>query len=442
MGSHSNAATPEYDWAPYGFWTREVHAGEYRDTHSGSRISPISLTAGYLFEDFDDSENRFAGTTVDRIYSRQGNPSNSVAEERLTSLENGVETVLVSSGQAAITSALFALAEAGDHIVSTASIYGGTRTLFGRSFRRFGVSCDYVWDEHDDAAWERAIRPNTKAIYTESIPNPRCDLPDLRRIAEIAKRYDLPFVVDNTVGTPALIRPQEVGANIVVHSTTKYLSGHGAAVGGAVVDLGTYDWEGSSRAYPLLAASPAGKRSYLDRFGNRGAYARTVREGVVNDVGFALSPLHGFLLHQGMETLSLRMQRHSESALKIAQWLSEQPEVIQVEHAGLASSPAHAIAARDYPRGTSGVFGVTVRAGKAGARAFIDALRVWSRMTGIGDTRSMVIHPKTSTHAAFGDDLNDRLGITDGLVRLSVGLEDPADLIADLRRALDRVSAV
>lgn len=460
----SPAAAPIQEWDGFDFDTRQVHAGAYPDRNSGLRVPPIALSAGYVFDDFEDGVARFAGRStwngaastsrgeVDAfthsepapVYSRQGNPTNNVAEERLASLEGGTVAVAVSSGQAAISSALFALAGHGDHLVSTASIYGGTRILFGRSFARFGIETSYVWDADDDAEWDRAIRPETKAIYTESIPNPRNDITDLRRIAEVAARYHLPVIVDNTVGTPALIRPFEHGANIVVHSTTKFLTGHGAAVGGAIVDGGNFDWEAAERAgrsFPLITRAPRpGLHSMLDRYGT-GAYARAVRESVVNDIGPSLSPFNGFLLHQGMETLSLRMERHVDSSLRIAAWLEEQPEIASVDYAGLPSSPLHDLARRDYAGRTGSVFGVTVRGGRDGARAAFDGLRLVSRMTGIGDTRSMVLHPASSTHASFAPDVNERLGITEGLLRLSIGLESVDDLIVDLRGALDRVAA-
>ena len=457
-------ASPIYDWRGFSFETRQVHAGEYPDKNHGLRVPPIALSAGYLFDDFDDQVNRFNGSIhwhPDQathspseeapIYSRQGNPSNWVAEERLASLEGGTVAVAVASGQAAISAALFTLASQGDHIVSTASIYGGTRILFGRSFKRFGIDVDYVWNANDDAEWERAIRPETKAIYTETVPNPCNDVTNLRRIAAVAARHNLPLVVDNTVGTPALIRPFEHGANIVVHSTTKFLTGHGSAVGGAVIDGGNFDWaaaEAAGRSFSLITQSArAGVAPMLERFGT-GAYARAVRESVVNDIGPTLSPLHGFLLHQGMETLSLRMERHVESSIKIARWLEDQPEVVSVDYAGLPSNPLYDVAVRDYGVDAEGfartgsVFGVTVRGGLEGARAFVNGLRVFSRMTGIGDTRSMVLHPLSSTHSAFASELNDRLGITPGLLRLSVGLENTDDLIRDLRGALDRVAAL
>lgn len=459
------AAEPLTDWDGCGFATRQVHAGEYPDANTGLRVPPIAMSAGYVFEDFDDQVERFSGAparevgafagddavTPGAIYSRQGNPTNAVAEHRLASLEGGTAAVAVSSGQAAITVSLLGLAQHGDHIVSVASIYGGTRILFGRSFARFGIGFDYVWDVDDDAEWERAIQPNTRAIFAESIPNPRNDVTDLRRIAEVAARHHLPLVVDNTVGTPALIRPFEHGANVVVHSTTKFLTGHGAAVGGAVVDGGNFDWEAAERAgrsYPLVTSAPRpGLGSMRERFGTR-AYARAVREAVVNDIGPALSPVNGFLLHQGMETLSLRMERHVASAIEVAAWLERQPEVASVDFAGLPAHPLHELAVRDYGADANGygrsgsVFGVTVHGGFAGARACINGLRIFSRMTGIGDTRSMVIHPLTSTHATFPPEINGRLGISPGLIRLSIGLEDPSDLMDDLRAGLDRVAAL
>ncbi|UTX53443.1 O-acetylhomoserine aminocarboxypropyltransferase/cysteine synthase family protein [Leucobacter aridicollis] len=441
-------AQPVSDWEGFDFDTRQVHAGEYPDLNTGLRVPPIALSAGYVFESFDDQVDRFAGRSIDPIYSRQGNPTNGVAEARLASLEGGSATVAVSSGQAAISSALFTLAQNGDRIASTASIYGGTRILFGRSFKRFGIEVDYVWDADDDAEWERAIHPNTKAIYTETIPNPRNDVTDLRRIAAVAAKHNLPLIVDNTVGSPALIRPIEHGANIVVHSTTKFLTGHGAAVGGAIVDGGNFDWnaaQAAGRSYPFITDVKPGLGSMVDRFGP-GAYARAAREAVVNDIGPSLSPFNGFLLHQGMETLSLRMERHVNSSLEIAAWLEAQPEIESVDYAGLPSSPLYDLAVRDYGLASNGlgartgsVFGVTVRGGIDGARAFVDGLRVFSRMTGIGDTRSMIIHPLSSTHATFAPEINERLGITPGLLRLSVGLESPRDLIADLRTALDNV---
>jgi O-acetylhomoserine (thiol)-lyase len=431
-------AEPEYDWAGYGFDTRQVHAGEFEDLSSGARITPIAMTAGYRFDSFDDAEGRFSGANDGLIYSRQRNPSGSVAEKRIASLEGGTEAIVVASGQAAITAALLSIAQNGDRIVSTASIYSGTRILFGRSFARFGVSVDYVWDEWDDEEWDRQITPQTKAIFTETIPNPKNDIVDIARVSAVAKRHGIPLVVDNTIASPYLIRPFEYGADIVVHSSTKFLSGHGAAISGTIVDGGSFDWVGSDRSYPLITDSPApGVPSLAERFGTT-AYARATREAVVNDIGPSLSPFNSFLLHQGIETLSLRMERHLDNSLAIATWLEAHPGVESVDYAALPGNPGYDLAQSVYGGRSGSVFSVTVRGGQAGARRFLDGLRVISRMTNIGDTRSMALHPATTTHLSFSQDLRDRLGISPGLIRLSIGIEDVNDLIADLDRALTR----
>ncbi|PPF79159.1 O-acetylhomoserine aminocarboxypropyltransferase [Subtercola sp. Z020] len=427
---------PEYDWQGYGFATRQVHAGEIAEAGSGARIQPIAMTAGYRFDSFDDAAGRFAGEADGLIYSRQRNPSGAVAERRIASLEGGTESIVVSSGQAALTAALFALASHGERIVSTASIYSGTRVLFGRSFARMGVSVDYVWNEFDDDEWERMITPTTKAIFTETIPNPKNDIVDIAHVARIAQRHGIPLVVDNTIATPYLVRPFEHGAAVVVHSSTKFLSGHGAALSGTIVDGGTFDWAASPRSYPLLTApSPLGGLSFVDRYGPT-AYARAAREAVVNDIGPALSPFNAFLLHQGTETLSLRMEAHLTNSVAIANWLAGHPKVESVDFAGLPDSGRAALAESLYGGRTGSVFAVTVRGGQAGARRFLNRLRVFSHMTNIGDTRSMALHPATTTHASFDPALKERLGISPGLVRLSVGVEDVGDLIADLDHAL------
>jgi len=427
---------PEYNWAGYAFDTRQVHAGEYADRNSGARVSPIAMTAGYTFDSFDDARGRFAGDNDGLIYSRQRNPSGNVAEKRIASLEGGTEAIVVASGQAAITSALLALAGNGDHIVSTASIYSGTRILFGRSFARFGVTVDYVWDEFDDDEWDRLITPKTKAIFSETIPNPKNDIVDIGRVAAVAKRHGIPFVVDNTIATPFLIRPFEHGADIVVHSSTKFFSGHGAAISGTIVDGGTFDWVNANRPFPLITQPTApGLQSIAERYGNV-AYAKATREAVVNDIGPALSPFNSFLLHQGIETLSLRMERHLSNSVAIVEWLTSHPNVESVDYAGLPGNSRTELAQRLYGGRSGSVFSVTVRGGEAGARRFLDRLRVISRMTNIGDTRSMALHPATTTHLSFSQELRDRLGIAPGLIRLSIGIEDVNDLIADLDNAL------
>jgi O-acetylhomoserine (thiol)-lyase len=434
------ASSPHYDWDGFGFDTRQVHAGEVAEPGFGSRVTPIHLANGFRFDSFEQTHARFAGTDEGEIYSRHSNPTNAVAERRITSLEGGVSTVVVGSGAAAISSTLIALLESGDRFVATASIYSGTQLLFDRALRRLGITVDYLWDWRDEQEWANAIHPETKAIFTETIPNPKNDIVDIEFVAGIARRNGIPLVVDNTVATPYLIRPLELGANFVVHSSTKFLAGHGAGISGAIVDGGSFDWRASDRRYPLLTEEQTpGVPSFLDRLGATRAFETYLRMTVVNDIGPALSPFHGFLLQQGIETLSLRMERHLDNARTIALWLSAQPEVESVDYAGLDGHPDHALADRLYGGRTGSVFAFTVRGGEDGARAFIDRLQVFSRMTNIGDTRSMAIHPATTTHLAFDPARRARLGIAPGLIRLSVGLETVDDLIVDLRNGLTAV---
>ncbi|GAB3595726.1 O-acetylhomoserine aminocarboxypropyltransferase/cysteine synthase family protein [Microbacterium tumbae] len=430
---------PVYDWDGFGFDTRQVHAGEFEETVYGARTPPIYLSAAFRFESFQESSQRFGGEDLGQIYSRNLNPTNGVAERRIAALEGGAGAIVVSSGQAAISAAILSLTGKGERFVSTASIYSGTRILFGRSFARFGVEVDYVWDPADEAEWEASIGPDTKAIFTETIPNPKNDVIDIAAVARIAERHGLPLIVDNTIGTPYLVRPLEQGAHVVVHSGTKFLSGHGAALSGIIVDGGAFDWAGSPRAYPGITDPVGpGKPSVLEAYG-RNAYELYLRGGIVNDLGPALSPLHGFLLQQGIETLSLRMERHVENARRIAGWLSQHPAVESVDYAGLPGHPQHEIAERTLAGRSGSVFAVTLHGGRPAAEVFVDSLRVFSRMTNIGDVRSMALHPATTTHQSFPQEIRDRLGIADGLVRLSVGIETVDDLIADLDAALAAV---
>ncbi len=424
------------DWDGFGFDTRQVHAGETPEREHGARVAPIYLTAAYLFDDFAEAEARFTGAAEGQLYSRNLNPTHQVAERRLASLEGGTGAIVVGSGQAAITGLLLGLAGSGERIVSTASIYSGTRTLFDRTFARLGVAVDYVRVPGDRAEWDRLIAPETKAIFVETIPNPKNDLVDIVAVAEVARAHGIPLVVDNTVATPYVIRPLELGADVVVHSSTKFLTGHGAALSGAIVDGGSFDWAGSDRAYPGITDAPApGAASFLEKYGER-ALEAFLRFGIVNDLGAALSPVHSFLLQQGMETLSLRMDRHLANAEEVARWLTRHPAVESVDYAGLPDSPYHRIAQERFGGRAGSVFAFTVRGGRGGAERFFDALRVISRMTNIGDVRSMALHPPTTTHVAFSAEERARLGITDGLIRLSVGIETAGDLIADLDQAL------
>jgi O-acetylhomoserine (thiol)-lyase len=426
-------AEPETEWKGYGFNTRQVRAGE---APVGAAVPPIALSAAYTLDSFENGFERFTGADPTQYYSRSANPTNAVAEQRIAALEGGIGAFVVASGQAAVNSTVLTLAAQGERIVSTASIYSGTKYLFDRTLARCGVGVDYVWNPSDEAEWDAAITPETRAIFTETLPNPKNDVTDLAVVARVAKRHGLPLIVDNTIATPYLIRPIEHGADIVIHSGTKFLSGHGAALSGVVVDAGTFDWAGAERHYSQLEDPIApGAVPYVERFGAR-AFGIAARQTVMNDTGPALSPFNGFLLQQGMETLSLRMEQHVESARVIANRLDAHPLVESVDYAGLPGHPQHEIAERLYGGRSGSVFSFTVAGGAAGAELVIDSLRVFRRMTNIGDTRSLVLHPATTTHVSLTAAENERLGITGGLIRLSIGIETADDLIADLEQAL------
>lgn len=432
----------------FGFSTEQVHAGEVIDAQFGARITPIYLTAGFLFDSFDHAEARFAGDDGGLVYTRYANPSNTAVEEKLTALERGVDSLLVASGQAAITVALLGILQAGDHFLSTPSLYEGSKTLFRENFARLGIEVEFVDDPHDLTEWKRRVRPNTRAIYGETIPNPKNDLIDIDLIAGFAHEEGLPFVIDSTASTPYLIRPIEHGAHIVVHSASKFLTGHGASLAGVIVDGGTFDWGRYPEKFPQFstpAGGPGGGngpggRTLVERFGNR-AYLEYTRTVIAGRFGPVLSPLNAFLLQQGLETLSLRVERHCRNALAVATWLENQPEVLSVDYPGLASNPSHPIAVKHYPRGTGSVFGFTLAGGRDAARTVIDALELFSRMSHMGDVRSLVLHPGSTSHAHLSEEQRLLLGIGPGLVRLSIGIEDEQDLLDDLQHAFTALRA-
>lgn len=435
----TTTATP-YGHDSFGFTTEQIHAGEIIDANFGARITPIYLTAGFLFDSFDHAQARFAGEDGGLVYSRYANPTNAAVEAKLTALERGADSLLVASGQAAITVALLGILKSGDHFLAAPSLYEGSKTLFRENFARLGIEVEFVSDPHDIASWKRLVRPNTRAVYGETIPNPKNDLIDIGLVAEFARDAGLPFIVDSTASTPYLIRPIEHGASIVVHSASKFLSGHGASLAGVVIDGGTFDWGAYPEKFPQFSTpvGGAGSPTLVEKFG-RTAYLEYTRTIIAGRMGPVLSPLNAFLLLQGLETLSLRMERHSRNSLAIARWLERQREVTSVDYPGLDSSPSHALAVRYYPRGTGSVFGFTLRGGVAQARTFIDALELFSRMSHMGDVRSLVLHPATTSHAHLSPAERRGLGIGPGLVRLSVGLEDEADLVADLDHAFAAV---
>ncbi|GAA0991665.1 O-acetylhomoserine aminocarboxypropyltransferase/cysteine synthase family protein [Subtercola frigoramans] len=420
----------------FGFSTEQVHAGEIIDGDFGARITPIYLTAGFVFDSFDHAQARFAGEDGGLVYTRYANPTNTAVEAKLTALERGADSLLVSSGQAAITVALLGILQSGDHFLSTPSLYEGSKTLFRENFARLGIEVEFVDDPHDLAEWRRRVRPNTRAIYGETIPNPKNDLIDIELIGRFAREEGLPFVIDSTASTPYLIRPIEHGAHIVVHSASKFLSGHGASLAGVVVDGGTFDWSLYPAKFPQFSTPIGGPGSptLVEKFG-RTAYLEYTRTNIAGRFGPVLSPLNAFLLQQGLETLSLRVERHCRNALAVASWLEAQPEVSSVDYPGLSSNPSHALAVRYYPRGTGSVFGFTLRGGVDAARILIDSVELFSRMSHMGDVRSLILHPASTSHAHLTAEQRDALGIGPGLVRLSIGIEDEVDLLADLEAA-------
>jgi O-acetylhomoserine (thiol)-lyase len=423
------------------FETRQIHAAAVVDAQTKARVTPIYQTAGYVFSDFDDGEDRFAGRSGFRAYSRNENPTNAVAGQRLANLEGGVDGIVVSSGQAAIAATLFALAQAGDHILATQSLYEGTREMFRGALHRQGLDVEYVSDDADDSGWASRITPRTRAIYTETIPNPLNQVVDLERLARIAHTAGIPLVVDSTVATPYLCRPIEWGADIVIHSTSKWLAGHGSVIGGAVIDGGRFDWAANAERFPHLATEPRpGVPSFVERFGEAAflGYLRTV---TVLEYGPTVPPSSTFLLLHGIETLSLRMDKHVSNSQEIAEWLALQPEVAAVSYPGLASDPYHSRAQRYLPRGAGAVVTIDLAGGRSAARRFIDALELVSPMTHIGDVRTLAIHLGSTIHAKLTEQERLDAGITPGLIRLSIGLESARDIIADLARGL-RAAAV
>lgn len=425
-----------------GFGTRQIHGGTAPDPVHGSRIPPIHLTAGYVFESHQQAAERFAGEGDGFSYTRLGNPTTADVERRLADLDGGADAILLSSGAAAVSVAVLALLGAGDHLLTTRRLYQGTVNLFAENLARCGIDVEFVDDPDDPADWAARLRPSTRALFVEPVPNPTNEIVDLAALAEIARSHGVPLVVDNTVATPYLLRPLEWGADVVVHSASKFLTGHGSALSGVIVSGDRFDWGARPELFPHLTgpAPSLGGRSFVEVHG-RSAFSAYAREVVAGRLGTTVSPFHAFLLRQGLETLSLRMRQHAENGLAVARWLDARPEVLTVDHPGLVHHPHHALARRYLPSGQASVFTVTLAGGAAAAAAVIEALQLFSHMTHIGDVRSLVLHPATTTHALLAPAEQRRLGIHPGTLRLSVGLEDVDDLLADLAQALGRVTA-
>ncbi|MHA7180626.1 bifunctional o-acetylhomoserine/o-acetylserine sulfhydrylase [Arthrobacter sp. MDB2-24] len=426
------------DWS---FETRQIHAGQTPDAATGARALPIYQTSSFVFPSAESAANRFALTELAPIYTRIGNPTQEAVETRIASLEGGAGALLLASGQAAETFAVLNIAEAGDHIVASPSLYGGTYNLFKHTLRKFGIETTFVEDPDDLEQWRNAVRPNTKLFFGEVVSNPRQDVLDIEGISAVAHENGLPLIVDNTLSTPYLIRPIEWGADIVVHSATKYLGGHGNAIAGVIVDSGNFDFARYPERFPgfntpdesyhgLVYARDLGVGSAL---GANLAYILKARVQLLRDLGSSVSPFNAFLIAQGLETLSLRVERHVQNAQAVAEWLEGHDDVERVSYAGLASSPWYE-RGRKYGRnrGTGAIVSFDIVGGLEAGKRFVDGLELHSHVANVGDVRSLVIHPASTTHSQLGAEAQLTAGVRPGLVRLSVGLENITDILADL----------
>ena len=418
----------------YKFETLQLHVGqEQPDPATDARAVPIYQTTSYVFRNSAHAAARFALADAGNIYGRLTNSTQDVFEKRIAALEGGTAALATASGAAAITYTIQALAQAGDHIVAQKTIYGGTYNLLAHTLAQFGVSTTFV-DAHDLPQVTAAIQPNTKAIYLETLGNPNSDIPDIDAIAEIAHSHGLPLVIDNTFGTPYLIRPIEHGADIVVHSATKFIGGHGTTLGGVIVDSGKFDWRANGKYAPIAEANPSYHGvSFVDAAGPA-AFVTYVRAILLRDMGAAISPFNAFLLLQGVETLSLRLDRHAENTRKVVEFLSGHPQVEKVNHPSLPDHPDHALYEKYFPRGGASIFTFEIKGGQEEAHRFIDNLEIFSLLANVADVKSLVIHPATTTHSQLSpEELADQ-GIKPNTIRLSIGTEHIDDIIADLEK--------
>ena len=432
----------EQEWS---FETLQIHAGQVPDPTTGARALPLYQTTAYQFRDTQHAANLFGLAEMGNIYTRIMNPTQDAVEQRLAALEGGVAALLVASGSAATTYSILNIAQAGDHIVSSPSLYGGTYNLFHYTLPKFGIEVTFVDDPSDPASWRKAVRPNTKAFFGETIANPKNEILDIQTIADIAHEVGVPLIVDNTVATPYLIKPIEYGADVVIHSATKFLSGHGNTVVGAIIDSGKFDYaqypekfKGFNEPDPsyngLVFAQALGVGS---AFGANLAYIFKIRLQLLRDIGAAVSPFNAWLLAQGLETLSLRIERHVENAQAVAAWLEKHSSVEKVNYAALASSPYNALAKKYSPKGPGSVLSFELKGGVEAGTKFVEALKLFSHVANIGDVRSLVIQPATTTHSQLSADEQLAAGVTPGLIRLSLGLENIDDIKADLEQGFD-----
>jgi O-acetylhomoserine (thiol)-lyase len=424
----------------WGFRTRALHAGNRPDASTGARAVPIYQTTSFVFEDAADAADLFALQKYGNIYSRISNPTVAAFEERIASLEGGIGAVATSSGQAAEFLTFTGLASAGEHIVASAALYGGTHTLLDVSLRRLGIDTTFVTPD-DPAAFEAAVRHDTKAVYTETIANPSGVVADLEALAQVAHRHGIPLVVDSTLATPHLCRPFEHGADIVVHSATKFIGGHGTSIGGVVVDSGRFDWGNGNFPRMTEPVPSYGGLRFWDNFGEYG-FCTQLRVEQLRDFGTCLAPVNAFLFLQGLETLSLRMDAHVANAEAVAKYLIGHPAVAWVAYAGLPDSPYHDLARRYLPRGPGAVFAFGVRGGREAGRTFIESVELASHLANVGDTRTLVIHPASTTHQQLSDAALTAGGVGPDMVRVSVGIEDLDDILWDFDQALGAAAKV
>jgi len=421
------------DPANWGFETAQIHAGASPDPTTNSVVTPVYNTTAYVFNSSEHAAKLFGLAEFGNIYTRIMNPTQDVAEKRIAALEGGTAALLLSSGQAAETFAILNIAQAGDHIVASSTLYGGTYNLFKYTLPKLGITATFVEDQDDLAAWAAAVQPNTKLFFAETIGNPKVSILDIEGVAKVAHENGVPLIVDNTVATPYLIKPLEHGADIVVHSATKFLGGHGTVVAGAIVDGGKFAWSKSDKFPGLTEPDPSYHGvTYTAALGDGIAYIIKARVQLLRDLGSAIAPTSAWQLIQGIETLSLRVQRHVDNAKAVAEWLSKHPQVESVNYAGLTTSPWYAAGQKYAPKGPGAIVSFEIKGGVASGSKFVESLNLFSHVANIGDVRSLVIHPASTTHSQLTPEQQVTAGVTPGLVRLSVGLESIEDIIADL----------
>ena len=420
------------------FETLQLHAGQVVDATTKSRAVPIYQTTSFVFEDTQEGADLFALQKAGNIYTRITNPTTSAFEERIAALEGGVGALATASGMAAITYTILALAHAGDHVVAASTIYGGTFNLLKETLPRYGITTTFV-DIDNLEEVEAAIKDNTKLVLIETLGNPVINIPDIEKIAEIAHKYQIPLVADNTFATPYLINVFSHGVDIAVHSATKFIGGHGTTIGGVIVDSGKFDWAASGKFPQLVDEDPSYHNISYTRDVGAAAFIVAARVQLLRDMGAALSPFNSFLLLQGLETLSLRVERHVQNAEKVVDFLVNHPKVEKVNYPKLADSPYHALAEKYLPKGVGSIFTFHVKGGEAEARKVIDSLEIFSNLANVADAKSLVVHPATTTHAQLSDSDLEAAGVTKNQIRLSIGLENADDLIEDLRLALEKI---